>query len=293
MPKGIMLKASDLDRSNHAPPRDLSNMQYIATRTSYSSLGSRSESAASIARLKMSNASSQSLSSFKQLDLHDSLGSLAGMISIGSSTQASRLSLPARLGNMANATWDNPVAAPAQRRNSLDMASEASKHKQILSMVLELDVAKASGDFEVQEDLEDGIPETVEDYDSEEQPFDVAFTIPTFQETTSKQLDSGLRLSSSDLALLKEDDAFMYYSLPAVKKAQREGKRVDFDIELKKPVKRCSIISFETIDIPSLGEAYYDECSSDSVRNNEEDDFFRSSILPKYAEEMKMSESND
>lgn len=83
------------------------------------------------------------------------------------------------------------------------------------------------------------------------------FVVDTFRDKIPKQLETH-HLTPDDLATLKESDPFMYYSIPAVKQAMWEGKDADFDVTLSKPVKRSSAISFESGDIPSIGEGFYD-----------------------------------
>jgi hypothetical protein len=122
--------------------------------------------------------------------------------------------------------------------------------------------------------------------------FEEEFVIETFREKTPKQIDTRL-MTSLDLAALKEEDAFMYYSIPAVKKAHWENNEVDLkDLEKSSPyVKRSSAISFESavcgmedidiarpenhimdLDIPSLSEGFYH--TSFTSDNSEEELFF-------------------
>lgn len=81
-------------------------------------------------------------------------------------------------------------------------------------------------------------------------------------------------LSIADVDVLKHKDAFMYYSIPAVRKAALEGRDVDLQgVHDSRMVERASAISYESadlagdldfetmmddLDIPSLGEGYYD-----------------------------------
>jgi hypothetical protein len=110
------------------------------------------------------------------------------------------------------------------------------------------------------------------------------FVVPTFQNKVPKKLDTRT-LSTDDLEALHKEDAFMYYSIPEVRRAVMEGRDVDFkDIDTSRPVKRCSAISYESadimdgldfavddLDIPSLGEGYF-HASVDS----ENEDMFMS-----------------
>ena len=261
----------------------------LDTKSIASSGSPRSESHPYIASDPSTNPSALSFSS-KQSGVFQCSSNLADMTSSGcslnlaeivpnGSTQANcRLSLPARLGTTTHAgllsasdsnkskeskvntvcfrlnpfldgTYDN---VQESKSSVVDMASTESK--EILSIVLDLNADKAQA-VQVHEDLKDAASETVD--------FDVAFAFPTFQEKPSRLLDTTSGLSSTDLALLKENDAFQYYSLPAVKRAHWEGRDVDFDIELSGPVVRCSAISFETPDIPILGDvsSHLDECN--------------------------------
>ena len=142
-----------------------------------------------------------------------------------------------------------------QRRNSgIRSSKDKDDHKRMLSMVSELDAAKVVQDEDgtLGEDII--LPETPSECDFDEQLLEEeSFFVSTFQMKADRQLES-THLSSSELSSLKETDAFMYYSIPAVKKAHWKHREIDFDIELSKPVKRRRAISFETpdIDIPGV-----------------------------------------
>ena len=260
---------------------------------SITSLRSRVSNASlsSSLRSRVSNASlSSSASLLKRLDLHSSTTSLLGhMASSGScNSRTSQLSLPARFDYTGNATWDDGAVMPeklnmfdfevkkskstsstspksnpfldgtyrkVQRRNSgIRSSKDKDDHKRMLSMVSELDAAKVVQDEDDPQDEDIILPETPSKCDFDEQLLEEeSFVVSTFQMKADRQLES-IHLSASELSSLKEADAFMYYSIPAVKKAHWENREIDFDIELSKPVKRRRAISFETpdIDIPGV-----------------------------------------
>jgi len=133
--------------------------------------------------------------------------------------------------------------------------------------------------------------------------------VETFKATVPRELD--LRdISSSDLASLKDDDPFMYYSIPAVRNTAWEGDHADMpslhDSDLSprdSPIyERKSRISFESwnlpstsniavdkIDgyfIPSLGGAFFDFNMDDDEDDEDPIDDF---LLMSFASEMIQS----
>ena len=91
--------------------------------------------------------------------------------------------------------------------------------------------------------------EEIQDRDRDSN-YSVKKTIPTFGEKPSKQLFTK-HLTSKDLETLKEEDPFMYYSIPEVRKAVFAGK--DVDLTTAAPVvKRRRVISYESADLPDL-----------------------------------------
>ena len=52
----------------------------------------------------------------------------------------------------------------------------------------------------------------------------------------------------------------MYYSIPSVKKAVWEGSEANFDLDLSRPVKRFSGVSFENVNDLAVG--FYDNTRS-------------------------------
>ena len=53
-----------------------------------------------------------------------------------------------------------------------------------------------------------------------------SFTVPTFHEERPRSVDAS-SLSQSELAKLKVEDSFMYYSIPSVRVAELSGNAVD------------------------------------------------------------------
>jgi len=90
--------------------------------------------------------------------------------------------------------------------------------------------------------------------------------VSTFSEKVPRHLDIR-NISSSDLALLKEDDPFMYYSIPAVRNATRQGEHVDlqkfqdsdFSSTDSSIYERKSRISFESWNLPSPSNVSVDD----------------------------------
>ena len=248
--------------------------------------------------------SSSSFGSFKQFDACSSIGSIGSVgASIGSNSKASQslFSFDPKLNEPTvevNAGVAAPTSSPKPASNpflGVDFSSltsvdkptltrrrstgcrEAKKreHKKMLSMVLEFDSSKFTGScvHEIFDDLNDedfqGVaaarsPLLESTQEHKEESFeDDEFELPTFRAKKAKILDT--RLSSADLAALKEEDPFMYYSIPAVKKAVWEGRPVDFEVSLfDEPVKRRVSISFDTpyIDISGCGELYHQGVST-------------------------------
>eukprot|EP00956_Cyclotella_meneghiniana_P023933 scaffold47462_cov61-Cyclotella_meneghiniana.AAC.2 len=100
--------------------------------------------------------------------------------------------------------------------------------------------------------------------------------VNTFREKKSKQLDAPRHLSSADLDTLKANDPFMYYSIPSVKRAVWEGREVDFDVDLGRPVKRCSAVSFENVNDFAVGLSYDDTRSVANENGDRKEDLFLS-----------------
>ncbi|KAL7478717.1 hypothetical protein ACHAW6_004470 [Cyclotella cf. meneghiniana] len=93
-----------------------------------------------------------------------------------------------------------------------------------------------------------------------------SYMVPTFIKKDPKQINL-IDLRVSDLYNLKEDDPFLYYSIPAARKAAMHGIRVDessLDISISSrnsssPLRRS--ISFDSYD--SHGEMDIDDNSAD------------------------------
>lgn len=155
-----------------------------------------------------------SSSSFKQSDLQHLSSS-----SIGPNRELFKNNLPTVMGNE---TWD------------------------LKTQDLKVNKARPTNMFldRVNDDLMSNIPERF-------QPVKAGnnyFVVNTFTEKVPVQMDIG-NMTLCDLDALKEQDAFMYYSIPGVK--GWKGKVVDVD-EMKDSshtVKRSSAIAFESADL--------------------------------------------
>ena len=180
---------------------------------------------------------------------------------------------------MGNATWCEVAAKSNVSANpfSLGMksncvsASQAGSAISFLSMMGMLQPVTADKDEEAKED-------TIDDTDDEDQDEEIqegdsydhsdTFIIPTFQEKPYKQLNTR-GLTFEDLETLKEEDPFMYYSIPEVRRAVFEGR--DVDLTTASPiVKRRRVISCESADFLDFDhlQAACDEmsdCSDDDI----------------------------
>ena len=267
MVKGVALRTSNLDPSDMG---DASNMRRITSNHQLQRPRADSNASRHMGRRSSSTLSSNSLS--KQLDLlsSSSLTSLPkGVGSLSSSAPAT----------VTNATWDIPP--PPESLNMFDLEMNevipSSSPSTDATYKAERRNTWTPALLPVQQSLLVDLDDELDSEDEPETPlkrmsersFDDVFVVDTFQEKIPKQLDVH-RLTPDDLATLKESDPFMYYSIPAVKQARREGKDVDFDITLSKPVKRSSAISFESGDIPSLGEGFYDAYVGDAGEHQED-----------------------
>ena len=178
---------------------------------------------------------------------------------------------------MENATWAEVATAQNVSSNpfSLEMNCNGVSANQpagsanpFLSMMGMLQPITAE---EAKEDIIDNSDDKDRDGEIQEEDTDdgsYTFTIPTFQERPSKRLNTR-NLTNEDLETLKEEDPFMYYSIPEVRRAVFSGQ--DVDLTTVAPiVKRRRVISYESADLPSfehLQEAYDemgDGSSSDS-----------------------------
>lgn len=101
------------------------------------------------------------------------------------------------------------------------------------------------------------------------------FLVKTFTEKPSKQMD----IRSVDLNALKEEDAFMYYSIPEIRKAALQGEEIDLeDLNMSTQfVTRSNAISFESADVISPALGSNDEANPNEGPNftdAEDDDLF-------------------
>ena len=109
--------------------------------------------------------------------------------------------------------------------------------------------------------------------------FEEDFVVSTFASKKDPvELNPGT-LSSQELSTLKTRDAFMYYSIPEVRRAHMEGREVDVDQLRTTQVRRSSAISFESADLGldlfcqgDSRELMYD----DDDMEDDEDDLFGS-----------------
>ena len=114
------------------------------------------------------------------------------------------------------------------------------------------------------------------------------FTVATIQARAPRSIDISTIKTSSDLADLKKKDAFMYYSIPAVKKARMMGRDLDLSDMALTPanstassvVERRTRISVESRDIGIGGilDAMADLNVAEQGSNgqNHDDDIFMS-----------------
>ena len=144
--------------------------------------------------------------------------------------------------------------------NGASQAGSANLFLSMMGMLQPITAEEAKEDTIDDEDQE----EEIQDEDSND--YSGTFTMPTFQEKPTKRLNTRY-LTSEDLETLKEEDPFMYYSIPEVRRAVFAGR--DVDLTTAAPVvKRRSAISYESADLPDFDlrqEAYdeMDESSSD------------------------------
>jgi hypothetical protein len=221
-------------------------------------------------------------SSFKQIDLQRlSSSSLASMASNGLSSRSSSSAT-------GNASWDNigvtrpgslnmfdlKISEPKTPSSNpfLDGTYEQAPRRSSRSnnlLTLKEDIRCS---FRDEESEDFSLTRTSSKRSLNELSVDDEFVVSTFKEKVPKQIDTR-RLSMADLDALKHEDAFMYYSIPAVRKAALEGRDVDLQgVHDSRMVKRASAISYESadlagdldfetmmddLDIPSLGEGYY------------------------------------
>ncbi|KAL3796542.1 hypothetical protein HJC23_009673 [Cyclotella cryptica] len=100
------------------------------------------------------------------------------------------------------------------------------------------------------------------------------FVVKTSNETSPKQIDIR-RTSSSELASLKENDPFMYYSIPAVRSAAMHGNAIDLltfqeaarSLNVPSNYVRKTCISVEACIIPNVDEIDYCDLANLSLDN--------------------------
>ena len=110
------------------------------------------------------------------------------------------------------------------------------------------------------------------------------FTVATVQEKTRKTIDTCTIKTASDLADLKKKDAFMYYSIPAVKETRMMGKDLDLSDMAVTPasptasaiVERRTRISFESDYIDALADAMAQSKAGGQNGTGQGDDLFMS-----------------
>lgn len=182
---------------------------------------------------------------------------------------------------MGNATWDDVGSTtPNGRTNmfSLEMnggGTIAPKRPNPFLNTMS-DLFQSATTEEAKEDCTDD--EDDEDTDEDNFNYSEVFTVPTFREKPVKSLNTR-DLTSDDLVSLKEEDAFMYYSIPAVRRAVFEGREVDLNTA-SPVVERRSAISFESADVMDLDilQEIYGDFSEDSNGYADYDDILFSSM---------------
>jgi hypothetical protein len=154
-----------------------------------------------------------------------------------------------------NATWETKIgevtASTNPFLNGTYAQAPSNRNRDILSsFVMSLEEEKE----EAKEDASSLQPETNADGTWEDDHFLTAspgssFIVKTVFEKETRELRTQ-NMSSSDLASLKQEDSFMYYSIPGVKKAIWGGRSVDLqDVTSSRVVKRRTAISFESADL--------------------------------------------
>jgi hypothetical protein len=152
---------------------------------------------------------------------------------------------------MGNETWDlkthdlkvNKARPTNMFLDRVNDKSKAPPRSNSSLLILKEEPPKHQNKGEKTDNLMSNIPERF-------QPVKAGnnyFVVNTFTEKVPVQMDIG-NMTLCDLDALKEQDAFMYYSIPGVK---WKGKVVDVD-EMKDSshtVKRSSAIAFESADL--------------------------------------------
>lgn len=206
--------------------------------------------------------SSSSSSSFKQFDLN-----LPG---VSSSSLASNKEFleKKRPATMGNATWDlQPDDLKVRKTSPTNMFLDGMRGDKAVTRKL----SSESSMFALKETKNDNDNATWDEEDLHRfQAVKVGsneFSVKTFTEKEHTQIDVR-QLTSSDLASLKEHDAFMYYSIPGVK-----GNEFNLeDVKESSPiVTRSTAISFESADL--WFEEFEDDDTYPSSNPNEPSEF--------------------
>jgi len=111
-------------------------------------------------------------------------------------------------------------------------------------------------------------PDEIKKYSPSTEVFS-EFFVKTSHEKRPKQIDIR-QMSSSDLVSLKENDPFMYFSIPTVRSAAIHGNDVDLlaikdaaiSLEVPSRYVRKTCISFESCLIPDMADIDFDDMDS-------------------------------
>ncbi|KAL7476869.1 hypothetical protein ACHAW6_002725 [Cyclotella cf. meneghiniana] len=195
---------------------------------------------------------------------------------------------------------------PPDTRNKLESSFRTAKDASNYSIRSRVSVPNLSSLVEEEEEEEEVLFKQYPVSSTQNNKKDVI--VETFNAKVPRQID--LRdVSSSDLALLKEDDPFMYYSIPAVRNTAWKGDHTDMpspedsdlsprDSPIHERKSRISVeswnlpspsnIAVDKIDgyfIPSLGGAFFDL----NMDDNEDDEDPIDDFLLTFASEMVRS----
>jgi hypothetical protein len=128
-------------------------------------------------------------------------------------------------------------------------------------------------------------PSPIEDDDDFEE---VTFIVPTFPKESTKALEvCPSTLSSQDLALLKEQDSFMYYSIPSTRNKATLNSLPVSEMEGSRKIKRQSRISFECH--PDL---LFEDVTSESSNQDDCDEESDSNFILSLCERLQGSDDS-
>ncbi|KAL3792526.1 hypothetical protein ACHAWO_008397 [Cyclotella atomus] len=214
----------------------------LSTSSNHASFEAMSRNFSSLSLHKLLSAPSSS-SSFKQFDLQRGLNS--------SSLESNKV-LPRSLLclTMRGATWDAGLNMLLQKTSVLTVNDEPNRPLDLSShsMSYLLSVKDEAPKYREQETCDKG--------------FEAEYLVKKFAEKPINRLNL-LSMSSTELDSLEQDDGFVYYSIPGVRKVVLQGYNVDLE-NIKRSgsvVERRSRITTESIYM--IDYAYTDEPTPD------------------------------